>query len=596
MLERSTLAENALECLHNEAYDAPYDVRNLTAETMLFMGGREVASLDGAWFFTIDPFDTGLRQRWYAMGPGSRQEPWDYDPFAGDAVAVPSSWNTLREAWLHYEGSAWYTRLIDAAELDGPGRVFLRIGAANYDCKVFLNGDFLGSHRGGSTPFFVELTGRGRSGANWIGLCVNNARAADRVPMRHMDWFNHGGLHREVSLVRTPEAFIRDFFIRLEPGTDFSRVRASLRVEGADGIAELAIPEAGLRAEIAVADGVGTALLDWKPELWSPEQPRLYDVTLRFGADAVSDRVGFREIRREGAALLLNGKPVYLRGIGVHEDDALTGRVSGEADIRRRLRHARELNANFLRLAHYPHHELAARLADEEGVLLWEEIPVYWAIDFDNPATLSDAENQLRELILRDRNRASVIVWGVGNENADTDARLAFMTRLVETCRALDPTRLVSAACLVNHARLRVEDRLAGLLDVIGLNEYYGWYEERFEDLEAIGRNSAPDRPVVITEFGADARPAPAGPASGLFSEAYQLEVYERQIEALGRLDWVKGVCPWLLYDFRTERRRNVYQQGFNRKGLICEDKTTKKPAFGFLAEAYGRMKAGGGR
>ncbi|MEP3303222.1 MAG: glycoside hydrolase family 2 TIM barrel-domain containing protein, partial [Roseibium sp.] len=235
--------------------------------------------------------------------------------------------------------------------------------------------------------------------------------------------------------------------------------------------------------------------------------------------------------------------------------------------------------------------ERAAEIADELGFLLWEEVPVYWAIDFANPDTRRDAENQLRELIRRDRNRASVIIWSVGNENPDTDARLEFMRGLVELARDEDPTRLLSAACLVNHAKLKIEDRLAKHIDVIGLNEYYGWYEENFDELISIGQNSDPDRPVVISETGADGDHTDLGPKSGLFSIDYQREVYERQIETLRELSYIKGISPWILYDFRVERRQNVFQRGFNRKGLIAADKKTRKPAFDVLRAFYAEMR-----
>ena len=226
------------------------------------------------------------------------------------------------------------------------------------------------------------------------------------------------------------------------------------------------------------------------------------------------------------------------------------------------------------------------------GLMLWEEVPVYWAIDFANPATRRDAENQLRELIRRDRNRASVIIWSVGNENPDTDARLDFMRGLADLAKTEDPTRLTSAACLVNHTKLKIEDRLAEYIDIIGLNEYYGWYEENFDELNEIGRNSAPDRPEVISETGADGDSTEQGPERGLFSLAYQDEVYAKQIATLRTLDYVKGMSPWILYDFRVERRQGIFQRGWNRKGLIAGDKATKKPAFHRLAAYYAERAA----
>ncbi|MEM5585495.1 glycoside hydrolase family 2 TIM barrel-domain containing protein [Roseibium sp. AS2] len=599
MLERSHLADNALQALHDEDYDVPFNTQTLNHDGLVFMGGRAVTSLDGDWTFCVDLLDTGLRQKWFAMlpeAPEDRAEPWDYDPYMGETVPVPSNWAMLKEKWYFFEGSAWYTRPLDVDTVDPDKRQFLRFGAASYDCKVFLNGEFLGNHYGASTPFCVDLTGKLKPGRNWIMACVNNTRTRDRVPMRNTDWFNYGGLYREVCFFETPKSLIRDFFIHLVPDGTYGTLRAQVTVDGpVAGAARLEIPDLGINVEMAV-DGASKAQADIpvRPDLWSPEAPVLYDVTVSCGEDRVTDRVGFRQIERRGTDILLNGEPLFLRGISVHEDDAALGKVTNDADLRRRFEHARDLGCNYLRLAHYPHHEQAARIADELGFLLWEEIPVYWAIDFDNPATYRDADNQLAELIKRDRNRASVIIWSVGNENPDTDARLEFMKGLAQTCKTLDPTRLTSAACLVNHARNRIEDRLAAHIDVIGLNEYYGWYEENFEDLAAIGENSDPDRPVVISETGADGVIGEKGPARGLFSEDYMAEVYRKQIATLRRLSYIKGMSPWILYDFRVERRQNIFQNGYNHKGLIAADKTTKKKAFHILAGFYHEIAAGG--
>ena len=600
MLERSHLADNALQALHDEDYDVPFNTQSLNHDGLIFMGGRSVTSLDGDWTFCVDLLDTGLRQKWFAMlpeAPEDRTEPWDYDPYMGETVPVPSNWAMLKEKWYFFEGSAWYTRPLDIDDVDETKRQFLRFGAAAYDCKIFLNGDFIGNHYGASTPFCVELTGKLKPGRNWIMVCVNNSRTRDRVPMRNTDWFNYGGLYREVAFFETPTSLIRDFFLYLVPDGSYATLRAEVTVDSAEArSAVVSVPGLGVEAEIALdADGRGVAEIAARPDLWSPETPVLYDVSVSCGADRITDRVGFRQIERRGTEILLNGAPLFLRGISVHEDDAVLGKVSNEEDLRRRFDHASELGCNYLRLAHYPHHERAAEIADELGFLLWEEIPVYWAIDFENPATYRDADNQLKELIKRDRNRASVIIWSVGNENPDTDARLDFMKGLAETCKTLDPSRLTSAACLVNHAQNRIEDRLATHIDIIGLNEYYGWYEENFEDLAAIGENSDPDRPVVISETGADGVIGDKGPERGLFSEAYMAEVYIKQIATLRKLDYIKGMSPWILYDFRVERRQNIFQNGYNHKGLIAADKKTKKKAFRILAEYYHELAARGG-
>lgn len=588
-------AENLIEHIHSEAYGARYNLQNLNHATMLNVAGRAREQLNGRWFFTVDPYDTGLRVGWHLPPETDAQGnrlPWDYDPDDGETVQVPSCWNMRRPEYFYYEGSAWYAREFTYLPERQDERVFLRIGAANYDTMVFLNHQYLGNHYGGSTPFFVELTSQLQQ-KNLMQVCVNNDRTLDRVPCRNTDWFNYGGIYRDIELIRVPSAFIQTFQVYLVPNNAYNQIAVTVAVSDvtAQDHVEVSIPELGITHTLALKDGKVTAIISATPELWSPENPKRYRIEARFRQDMVSDMIGFRQITVEGTTILLNGKSVFLRGICVHEDDAETGKTSSREDVLRRFQHAKELGCNFLRLAHYPHHELSAEIADEVGLMLWEEVPVYWAIDFPNPATYKDAENQLLELITRDFNRASVIIWSVGNENADTDARLAFMSGLAKAAKAYDPSRLVSAACLVNHQKIKIEDRLAEFLDVIGLNEYYGWYNPNYDELVQLGRNSNPDKPVIITETGADARSGEHGSRSDKFTEEYMEEVYRRQISVIRTLDYIKGISPWILYDFRASRRFNRYQQGFNRKGLIAADKQTKKLAFYVLQQFY-REKA----
>jgi beta-glucuronidase len=582
--------------LHDEAYAAPFERPSLTHSAQVAMGGRQGESLAGDWHFTLDLFDEGLRQKWFTDEPQPAREwlkPRDYDASAGESIRVPSCWTTHKPQWLHFEGGAWYTRLIDGTVRPDAPRTVLRVGAANYQARVFLNGKFIGTHRGGSTPFFVELTQHLRPGpANRLQIQVDNRRERHRVPMNHFDWFNHGGLYRGVELLRLPAVFIRQAVLQLVPDGTFSRLRLELTLsEAVDSQAEIEIPELGLRHRVEVTAGRALDFIDARPQLWSPASPTRYGVMMRCGGDEVHEPIGFREVRTQGTQILLNGEPVYLKGICVHEDDAVLGKVSTEADVRRRFADARALGCNFLRLSHYPHHEHVAQIADELGLLLWEEVPVYWAIQFDNPATLDDARNQLLELIQRDANRASVILWGVGNENADTDARYRFMRTLADAARAADPTRLVGAACLINREHFRIEDRLVEHLDVIGLNEYFGWYEPDFEGLRRLLQNSCPSKPVIISETGADALAGHRGGERELFTEDCQAQIYRRQIELIREAPYVCGMTPWLLYDFRSERRQSVFNQGFNRKGLIAQDKFTRKQAFEVLASFYRNVR-----
>jgi beta-glucuronidase len=579
--------------LHDEGYLAAYDMPRLGAGSLVSLADRPRTSLCGPWHFTLDLFDEGLRQKWFALEAVPAAEwthPRDYDPFDGATLDVPGNWSMQKPEWLHFEGGGWYTRVIEHIPDPQHPSTILRVGAANYQTRVFLNGRFVGTHLGASTPFCVDLSQHLQPGPNRLQIQVDNRRELERVPMRHFDWFNHGGIYREVDLLQLPAVHILSAQADWSPDMGL-RVRIQLS-QAVDTEACCHIDALGMRLVIPVVAGAGQACIPCNPRLWSPQDPHLYEVRFVCGPDHFNERIGFRHISTSGTQVLLNGRPIFLRGICVHEDDVVLGKVSTEADVRRRLEDARAMGCNFLRLAHYPHHEHVARIADEVGMLLWEEIPVYWAIDFSNPRTLADARNQLEELILRDHNRASVIFWGVGNENEDSDARLAFMRALADTARALDPSRLVSAACLINREHFRIEDRLAEHLEVIGINEYFGWYEPGFEGLHRLLNNSRPDRPVMITETGADAQAGHHGQVHELFTEECQARILTEQVNISAAASYVCGIAPWLLYDFRSERRHTVFNAGFNRKGVIAEDKVTRKLGFHALADCYAALRA----
>lgn len=577
-----------LSDIHIEDYLAEYAGREKTAEDTVFPGGRTEESLSGLWHYAVDPYDTCLRQHWYSehkVSAGGFSLPLDYSFDEWDTMELPCCWNTVSDKLFWYESTVVFTRRFRYVPHRDSERVFLRVGAANYALRVFLNGVYLGSHTGGSTPAFFELT-EALTADNRILLTVDASRRPAQVPTENTDWFNYGGVYRDLTLLRVPRTFVREFFVRLKPGTR-DRLLVSLRLsDPAEGQAGFSLPELGLRETLQVRDGRGEGEFACAPRLWSPEEPKLYEVSLTFGEDRVTDEVGFREIRTEGQQILLNGKPIFLRGISLHEDSPVTGKALTEAECARALGEAKALGCNFLRLAHYPHTETMSRLADRLGLLLWEEIPVYWAIRFQSEAVYREAENQLRELILRDRNRASVIIWSVGNENADTDERFRFMSRLADAARRFDGSRLISAACMVSGDN-RIADRLADALDVIGLNEYIGWYSPDFRLLPALFANSRPAKPVIISEFGADALYGHHGTTEDKGTVECQAEVYRRQVAELEKIPYVRGMTPWILYDFRCPRRIHPLQGYYNRKGLVDRDWTRRKPAWYVLREFY---------
>lgn len=579
--------------LHDEEYAAAFPLHASWRDAVA-MGGRDRIDLGGDWRFVLDLHDEGLRQGWFRdtpSNPATWTVPRDYDGGDWQVAPVPSCWNVQNPEWKYFEGAAWYTRMVERPDTPDGARIVLRVGAAAHAARIFVEGEYVGGHLGGSTPFFIDLTGHLADGSNRLQIQVDNRRRTDGVPMHHFDWFNYGGLHREVALLVLPIVHIKSVRLDLADAADLRGIRASVVLNApVDTAARLEIAELGIDAVIQITGGTGNVVIDARPDLWSPEVPRLYDCTVTCGEDIVRERIGFRAVAVIDGEITLNGTPVWLRGVCCHEDDEERGRCTDLADIRRRLQDARDLGANCLRLAHYPHHEDVARLADEIGMMLIGEVPVYWAIDFANPGTLRDAENQLREMIERDANRPSVVMWSIGNENADTDARLDFLTTLVRAARDHDQTRLVTAACLIDRKTFAIADRLARHLDVIGVNEYFGWYEPNMDDFAQLLSNSHMDKPVIISETGAEAVTGFVGEVGTLFSEAHQADVFRQQLDLVVDTPFLKGFFPWLLYDFRSERRQTTYQRGWNLKGLIDRDKTRRKLAFDVIGKVYRKV------
>lgn len=577
--------------VHNEDFMKPFEGKKLTYKDMLNDAGRAVESLNGRWHFAVDQYDMSLRSNWFLekeKDDNGRYLPLDYDFDQWETVSVPSCWNLQKEKYFYYESNGIYTRTFRYFPVRKNERVFLRFGAAAYAALVFFNTTFVGSHEGASTPFYVEVTDLLKEN-NRLAVVVENRRKPTRVPMHNTDWFNYGGLYRDVELIRVPQSFIRDYFVRLRPDGCFNTIDVDVTVEGLDrdGTLSVDIPELNISQKLSIKKGQGSAAITAEPELWSPDNPRLYEVRLSYKEDQVTEQIGFREIKVNGTDIYLNGKKIFLRGISCHEESIKNGKSISEDEIIENFILAKEMNCNYLRLVHYPHTEKTARIADKMGMMLWEEIPVYWSIAFEHTPTYRDAENQLLEMIKRDRNRASVIIWSVGNENADTDSRLTFMKSLASKARQTDPTRLITAANVINHVDNKIEDRLAEFLDVIGINQYYGWYDPDYSKLPKLFENSKPDKPVIISEFGGGARAGQRGTINDCFTEDNQLHIYRMQISVMERIPYIKGISPWILYDFRSPRRTNPYQDYYNRKGLLSEDKKHKKLAFDVMKEFY---------
>jgi beta-glucuronidase len=577
--------------------EPPVAIENIRART-----GTD---LSGQWHYIVDRSRLGIKkrgmQRNFAQDrPATNRPLLEYDWDTSPLMTVPGDWNSQVTEMAMYEGMVWFRRKVEAAPQPGK-RYVLHFEAANYDTRVFLNGELLGRHRGGFTPFEFEVTGKLKPGVNSLVVSVDAAHGPDTIPAEDFDWQNYGGITRPVRLVELPATFIRDYRVGLD-GTGRIAFAAELDGPASAGVeVRFSLPELG-RTWSAKADAggrvSGTIALPRKTVRWGPESPQLYSLTLTAGADSVTDRIGFRTIERRGNKLFLNGAPLTLLGVSIHEEaiGAKPTRVLDEAAARALLGEAKALGSNFVRLAHYPHTETMVRLADEMGLLVWSEIPAYWDIAFDSEATYGEASAMLDAMIARDMNRPSVVIWSVANETPINDSRTRFLTRLVAEARAADPSRLISAAMdklpeaggLDDGNLILVNDPLAEHLDVLAINRYDGWYGPLTPpEVAGVRWETRFDKPIILSEFGADALQGYRADPSVRWSEDYQAEIYRQYIAMTARIPNYAGMSPWILKDFRSPRRfHGRFQEYWNRKGLI-DPEGRRKLAYDVLRDYY---------
>ena len=570
---------------------------------------RKSLTLNGDWHYIVDPYDGGLynfhreirKDGFFLNGAAETgsQGLLEYDFSKSPTLKVPGDWNSQHESLFYYEGLLWYQRDFTYAQPVGH-KTFLHVGAANYKSIAWVNGQKVCTHEGGFTDFDCDVSSSLRTGENFIVIAVDNTRSAEGIPTLNTDWWNYGGLTRDVSLIDVPAKYIDDYDLHLN--RDRSAIVGSVHVQGAMAGDEVTVslPELGRTVSAKLGDDqrATISLAANDVAFWTPDHPRLYKVHLQSGEDTLEDEMGFRTIEVRGTDILLNGKPVFLRGISIHGEAPLRGgRANNDQDATMLLGWAKELGCNFVRLAHYPHDQRMTRTADRLGLMVWSEIPVYWAVDFGSPAVLAKAQGQLEEEIRRDRDKASVVLWSIANETPLTTERTAFLKTLAASVRALDSTRLVTAALLVrsNGHDKYVDDPLGEALDVIGMNEYIGWYEQTPEDADLTHWHIGYNKPLIVSEFGGDARAGLHGPATQRWTEEYQASIFEHQLPMLAKIPQFRGLSPWILVDFRSPMRQLPgLQDGFNRKGLIS-NAGEKKKAFFVLQETYKEWASHGG-
>ena len=641
------------------------------APLMTNVAGRQRISLNGPWNIIVDEHqigDQGLFGGAYFEIPtvqtGMELVEHSLDPRR--QVNVPGDWNTQDPHLFRYRGVVWYQRNVNLDKKPGE-RYFLHFDGVNYFANVYVNGTPLATHKGGYVAFNVDATDALIDGENFVVVRVDGFLDNSTVPtLRTSDFFKYSGITRDVHLVTVPETYIRQYHVYLDD-IDEKRIRAWVQLDGPDNAGQkvsLKIAGTGIEKQARTNEG-GLAEFSFQAdmELWTPDKPKLHEVTVSTSTSEIADRIGFRSIEINDGKILLNGEPVFLRGISMHDESYLkTGVAFDEQDARAQLGLIKELNGNFVRLAHYPHNEYAVRIADELGLMVWSEVPIVSLIDWDNAETLSIAKQQISDNVYRDLNRASIVMWSIANETMpQSPERLAFLTELAKAARGIDDSERPIAAALVGDitrefedvtrrlvaemlndpeitdadTRARLEamadqligddidavldseievvlrDELGAVVDVIGYNEYFGWYysaflgrylpvdegttrRTMFRIMKDIRFENIYGKPIVISEFGAGAKKgyeSPHGDGS-IWTEAYQAKVYRHQVDMLNRSDMVQGMSPWILKDFRSAiRQLNGIQENYNRKGIVSE-KGEKKRAYFVLQDFYSK-KAG---
>ena len=621
-----------------------------------WIDNREYLSLNGQWKYIVDPMNNGLPETSFFGGfPENKTQKDGYELIEynfdqADVINVPGAWNEQKDELFFYQGSIWLFKKFNF-NIDPNKLNHLYIGASNFSTKIFLNGERVGQFNSGYTAFNFDISDYLIDGENVLLVQINANLSENSVPTKKTDWWPYGGLVGDVLIVNTPKIFIENAYVQI---SDLQKkqlnFRAKLNLNKNMNI-KLIIDELNLQRSFTTnKNGEIDEFIKFKNiDLWSPDNPKLYNITVKIEGDEIVDQIGFREIKTKGKQIFLNGTPIKFKGISMHaEPIGEKGIAFSRAHFESLVTTSKELNINFIRAAHYPYTRHMAKVCDELGIMLWEEIPVYWNINWTNKQTKEDALNMLSNLVTRDWNRASVVVWSLGNETPFSKDRMTFMNDLKDRLGELDVSRLTSAAILSGDAQtfsklisiiakvglekkdltakeryifeeivknvpvpvekllpfeININDPLANELDLIAYNEYFGWYytsffsaqigiresllrEIMFELMPSFIIRSEFNKPIHISEFGAGAKHS-FKKTNQVWSEEYQAKVYLKQLEMLKSNPQVQGISPWILKDFRSMMRPlNNVQDFYNRKGLIDEN-GNKKQAFSVLSNFY---------
>ncbi len=574
---------------------------------------RTVFDLSGFWEMKADPDNEGIKKDWI-------------NGFESDAfVGIPGSWNEqLAEIGLmNYIGKIWFQTTFLIPEIFSGRRSYLRVGSADFCAKVWINGKFAGEHIGGYLPFELNITDLANENReNLLVICVDNTLTYNSIPQRisaedykafnrerdqtypltAFDFFIYGGIQRPVKLLSFNDLHLNNVKIetfvngkdgRIKFGANYSgsseNARAEISLRDGNkriGKKSVTLDKSGIEGEFEISDC----------RFWSHKDPYLYKIHFElFDSGILVDEyrleVGVREIKVKGTDLLLNGKPIFLKGFGKHEDFAVLGKGLSFPLIIKDFQLMKWIGANSFRTSHYPYAEEIIQMADRLGILVIDEVPAV-SLNFRNVTskTLQNHKNMLSELINRDRNHPSVICWSVGNEpgilgedEAISEKAEKYWSEIFSFVRNMDSSRPVT---LPSCIELGDKDPSFKFSDFVSVNRYRGWYdipgqiekagEELKAELEALYEKYR--KPIFVSEFGADAIEGEHATYPQLFTEEYQTMLIEKYFEVIESLPFTIGEHVWNFADFRTAQHyRRVI---LNKKGVFNRQREPKAAAF----------------
>lgn len=525
-------------------------------------------------------------------------------PAGWEAVTLPHTWNAVdgqdggNDYW---RGTAMYCKAFDRPELEAGGRAYLEFLGAAMTAEVWLNGRKLVRHEGGYSTFRVDITDA-LAEENLLCVSVDNSDN-DRVYPQKADFTFYGGLYRGVNLIVVPESHFELGYcgttgIKVTPVVSEDLKSAIVTVETWQNRGNVTFTVGGQAKTVPSVDGHASAVFALENvHLWDGvEDPFLYaaEATLDSG-DAVSARFGCRKFEIDPQkGFLLNGRSYPLRGVSRHQDRKGLGNALTLAEHKEDMEIIREIGANTVRLAHYQHAQEFYDLCDENGIVVWAEIPY---ITMHMPGGRANTLSQMEELVVQNYNHPSIAVWGLSNEitaaSAVNEELLENHRQLNDLCHRLDPTRPTTMA---NVFMLDIDSPILEIPDVNSYNLYFGWYlgeleqnEEFFDEYHA----KYPDRPIGFSEYGADANPRFQSPApeKGDYTEGYQCLYHEHMLGMIEQRPWLWATHVWNLFDFAADGRDEGGEHGVNQKGLVTMDRKLRKDAFYLYKAAWNKSE-----